>query len=120
MLNDKSREYGKTNVLSLAQLKEGFDNLDYIQTALLFGSRATDKAHDKSDYDFALLMIDNDKEIWGMESKAWSDLHDVFGLDDCDYDVINLKRTSSAMIESIKEAYIILKGNTDDISKLLN
>ena len=119
MLNDKNRNYGKTKELTVAELKDGFASLDYVDIAILFGSRAAGSAHDKSDYDFALLMKKDADEIWGMESKAWSDIHDIFSLDDCDYDVINLARTSQAMKDSIKTGYIVLKGDKDDISELL-
>ena len=119
MLNDKHRDYGKTKELSIDTLISGFESLEFVESAVLFGSRAMGQAHEKSDYDFALVLKNDPQERWGMEAKAWSAIHDLFGLDDCDYDIINFERASDALIQSIKEGYIILKGSANDISKLL-
>ena len=41
------------------------------------------------------------------------------GLDEVDYDVIDLSKAIPEMLSSIKKGYIILKGDKDDISRIL-
>lgn len=57
MLNEKSRFYGKTKLITLEELVDTFssEKFDYIKIALLFGSRATDEFYERSDYDIVDL-----------------------------------------------------------------
>jgi hypothetical protein len=119
MLNEFSRSYGKTKVLTIEALKEGFakSQFSYVQIALLFGSRACGTQNDRSDYDFALLMCD-EQTAWGMQSKAWHDIGIAFNLSDQDIDVIDLAVADKVIIESIKKGYWLLKGSEDDVERL--
>jgi len=56
MLNEKSRFYGKTKLISIAALKNVFNAklFDYLDIVILFGSRALETSHERSDYDFAV------------------------------------------------------------------
>ena len=118
MIHYKKRIYGKT----IKELKEAFskNELSYIKLALLFGSRAINKATPKSDYDFAILTHSNIKAPWGIEAKLWSDIPDILNLSECDLDIINLSNASNAILNSIKKGYIILKGSEDELQRVFN
>ncbi len=122
MLNEKRRFYGKTKIFDIKELKDFFNSLmfDYVKIVLLFGSRAIGEQHDRSDYDFAILVGDDAVDDgWGIYSKVWADIGKEFGLDEVDYDVIDLSKATPEMLSSIKKGYIILKGDKDDISRIL-
>ena len=122
MIHYKKRIYGKTKELTINELKEAFNTpkLSYIKLALLFGSRATNRATPKSDYDFAILTHSNIKAPWGIDAKLWSDILDVLNLSEYDLDIINLSNASNAILNSIKDGYIILKGSKDDLQRVFN
>lgn len=115
----KNRRYGQTKKLSSEELSRGFASLPYIKTVFLFGSRASGKTHSKSDYDFALEMEKLPDEIWGMQAKAWMDVCDVLGLKEYDIDVIDLASADSLLKHSVAENYILLKGDENDVPRLL-
>ncbi len=121
MLNYKNRIYGKTKEIDPSTLKKLFHNkkLDFITIALLFGSRAREKHHNRSDYDFALLMDSSADDGWGIKAKAYNLIGDLFDLDDCDFDIVDLQHSDNIILDSIKENYIILKGDKNEISRLL-
>ena len=121
MLNYKKRIYGKTKILTIEQLKEKFSlkKFDYIKLAILFGSRASQDFTSQSDYDFAVLTKDIDTK-WGTIAKCWDDIGDTFGLNECDYDIIDLNRSNKNILKSIMENYIILKGDEDELQRLFN
>ncbi len=118
---EKNRVYGKTKEISLSILKELFSDkkASFISIALLFGSRADGSFHEKSDYDFALLMNKCGDEPWGVKAKAYSVLVELLGLDDCDIDIVDLDGIDDVIKDSIKEKYIILKGDKSEVSRLL-
>ncbi len=121
LIDEKSRVYGRTKALSIDTLKNAFTSAeaDFIEVALLFGSRALERQHPRSDYDFALLMNENSDAPWGVKAKAYNLIEDLLGLDSCDIDIVDLKNADPVVKESIKEGYVILKGNKDAISRLL-
>lgn len=118
----KNRIYFKTKKYTCLELKKLFENkkLDYLELILLFGSRATDRFHDKSDYDFAVYTSQELNNPWGNMAQIWNDFGDILDLHECDYDVIDLAHTPKNMIESIRENYIILKGSEDEIQRLFD
>ena len=116
----KNRKYGSVKNITLAELRNGFAGLHYIKTALLFGSRASQNAHSKSDYDIALEMSDESNIDWGMQAKAWMDICEIFKLKEYDVDVIDLKTADMLLLKSIEEKYIVLKGNKYDIQRLFD
>ena len=123
MLNEKHRFYGKTKILEVEELKDFFNSVvfDYVKIVLLFGSRANKTQHARSDYDFAVLVRDDAVDDgWGVYSKVWSDIGEKLGLDEVDYDVIDLSKASVEMFSSIKKSYIVLKGDKNDISRILD
>lgn len=115
----KNRKYGSTKNLSLAELKNKIDSLSYIKTAFLFGSRASGETHAKSDYDFAFEMEKLPEEHWGMQAKAWMDVCDVLGVKEYDVDIIDLSSADSYLKRAIAQNYVLLKGDKNDISRLL-
>ena len=122
MLNEKHRFYGKTKKFEIEELQNCLSTslFEYIKIVLLFGSRARGTQHARSDYDFAILVRDDTvDEGWGIDSKVWSDLGEQLGLDEVDYDVIDLSKATSEMLSSIKKGYTVLKGDRDDISRIL-
>ena len=121
MMNYKTRIYGTTKELSVDTMKAAFSDkkADFIKVALLFGSRALGRQHNKSDYDFALLMNEDTDAPWGVKSKAYIVLEELLQLDDCDIDIVDLDNMDNVVKDSIKEGFIILKGDEDEISRLL-
>jgi len=105
--------------LTIDSLIDAFNNIDYIKIALLFGSRAKEDIHIYSDYDFAIL-TESGNNIWGDMAQAWSDIADILNLRDSDFDIVDLKLAKGAIIESIKEKYILLKGDEGELQRLLN
>jgi len=103
-------------------LKNAFkdDKASFISVALLFGSRAGDDYHSRSDYDFALLMHKEGDEDWGIKAKAYNVVGEILGFDDCDFDIVDLNGADRVVIDSIKENYILLKGDLDEVSRLLS
>ena len=116
----KNRKYGTTSYITIDKLKIGFNDLPYIETAILFGSRASLHVHSKSDYDFALKMHDAPNSDWGMQAKAWMDICEIFKLKEYDVDVVDLQKADNLLLRNIKENYIILKGEEDDIRRLFD
>jgi predicted nucleotidyltransferase len=114
------RVFGKTKNISHDNLKVLFSNekLNYIKLVLLFGSRVSQDYHLQSDYDFAVLVDDGFKNDWGEMSSVWNDICDVLNLADCDIDIVDLKNCNSGIINSIKENYIILKGDDSELQRL--
>ena len=121
MMNYKTRTYGTTKELSIDMMKDAFSDkkADFIEVALLFGSRALGKQHYKSDYDFALLMSRDTDAPWGVKSKAYIVLEEILMLDDCDIDIVDINDMDNVIKDSIKEGFVILKGDEDEISRLL-
>jgi len=64
-------------------------------------------------------MSDDFDAPWGVKAEAYTVLSDILKLDDCDFDVIDLQNADSVIKESIKEGYIVLKGEEDEVSRLL-
>ncbi len=116
----KNRIYFKTKKYTPLELKKIFENkiVDYLEIVVLFGSRATDKFHDKSDYDFAIFTSKDLGNPWGNMAQIWSDFGDILDLHECDYDIVDLQNATKNMIHSIKENYIILKGEEDGLQRL--
>ena len=119
---EKNRVYGKTKKIDIDTLKDAFcdDRASFISTALLFGSRADGSYHDRSDYDFAFLMEKTGDETWGVKAKAYNIVYEMLGLDDCDVDIVDLDDMDKVVKESIRECYILLKGDADEVSRILD
>jgi predicted nucleotidyltransferase len=115
----RKRKYGHTRKLSADSLAHAFASLPYIKTALLFGSRSIGKANTRSDYDFALEMENVTDGGWGMQAKAWIDLCNLLGLKEYDIDVVDLASADTFLKQNISQNYILLKGDEDDIPRLL-
>jgi len=122
MISGKNRIYGKTKLFTHEQLKELFQDkrFEFIIVALLFGSRAVGSYHDRSDYDFAFFMDKSYNTGWGIKAEAWVAVEEVLGLDDCDFDIVDLEKADEVIKHSIKEGYIILKGDKDEASRILS
>lgn len=118
----KNRFYFKTKVLDRESLQSFFrdDRFNYIDSIVLFGSRANGTFHEKSDYDFAIYSSHVLDLSWGMMAKVWDDFSDTLPLHECDYDIVDISSADENMLHSIKEKYIILKGNKNEIERLLN
>ena len=121
MLNDKDRRYGITKILSLQHLKKCLqdESFDFLEYAVLFGSRAVGNAHLQSDYDIAVYAKPDQKPKWGTAAEVWGVLGRRCGLDDCDLDIVDLATAPKGLLDSIAEGYKILKGDKDGFSELL-
>ncbi|WOE70322.1 nucleotidyltransferase domain-containing protein [Hydrogenimonas thermophila] len=120
MFCEKNRIYGTTKKLDIDTLKKLFNDkrLSFVKVALLFGSRADGRENLKSDYDFALLMDKEADDGWGVKAKAYDLIGQIFDLDECDFDIVDLSCANSGIIESIKNSFIILKGSEDEVSRI--
>ncbi len=120
MINYKNRTYGKTKNISVETLKKLFQDkkFDYLSVILLFGSRAKGVANRQSDYDFAIVG-DSSNAPFGLQAKSWIDISIMMDVSECDIDVIDLSRADALMKSSIIESYIVLKGDKNEISRLL-
>ncbi|WP_083799862.1 nucleotidyltransferase domain-containing protein [Nitratifractor salsuginis] len=119
IFDGKSRLYGRTPELSLDKLRECFKDreLEGVEYAVLFGSRAREDGGSRSDYDIAVYgHVDSP---WGIQSLVWDVLTRRCGLADCDLDVVDLRRADRALLGSVTEKYLMLKGEGDGFSRLL-
>jgi len=102
--------------ISIEELKKLFSTIDYLDIVLLFGSRALGKSNSFSDYDFAIAgEFENSWEF----AKSWIDIASLLDLSDEDIDVIDLKNASKLLKSSIKEGYVVLKGEKSEVLRLL-
>lgn len=115
----KKRKYGHVQSLCIEELSKKLDSLPYIKTALLFGSRAKGTQTSKSDYDFALELDPAGEAKWGMQAKAWMDICDLLRLKEYDVDVVDLSLADPYLKKEILDNYTLIKGNPNDISRLL-
>ncbi|MEA3521915.1 MAG: nucleotidyltransferase domain-containing protein [Campylobacterota bacterium] len=115
----KKRKYGQVRPLSIEELSKTFDSLSYIKTAFLFGSRSQGTQTSKSDYDFALELIPVNGAKWGMQAKAWMDICDLLTLKEYDVDIVDLSLADPHLKKEILDNYTLIKGNQNDISRLL-
>jgi len=120
MINYKNRTYGKTKNISIEDLKNLFHDkkFDYLSVVLLFGSRAKGVATRQSDYDFAIAG-DSKNAPFGLQAKSWMDISIMMDVSEYDIDVIDLSRADDLIKSSIVEKYIVLKGDENEISRLL-
>lgn len=118
----KKRLYFKTKVLDIVELKNLLNStrLHYIKVIVLFGSRVGPNYSLQSDYDFAIMTDETFIISWGSIAQAWNDIGDILGLGDCDYDIVDLSQATDSMIHSIKENYILLKGEDDELQRLFD
>ena len=116
----RKRLFGKTKDLTYIQLQEllNIKKLDYIEIIVLFGSRADNTQHIQSDYDFAIYAKESSKYGWGVISEVWNDIGEVLDLAEYDYDIVDLAYANRSIIGSIKENYILLKGDRDELQRL--
>lgn len=116
------RLFSITKVISDEELKNKFGckEFEYLSIILLFGSRAKGDFHIKSDYDFAFLTKNDISEPWGIKSKVWNDIGDILKLPDYDYDIVDLNDANKNIINSIKNNYILLKGDENELQRLFN
>ena len=118
----RKRVFSKTKEISKEELIEKFNDLkfDYVTIALLFGSRANGTYNPKSDYDFAILVKDDFEVSWGSISKVWNDIGAIFNIPEYDYDIVDLAHANRSIINSIKDNYILLKGDEKELQRLFN
>ena len=116
----RKRLFGKTKDLTHLQLQEllNIKKLDYIKIIVLFGSRADNTQHIQSDYDFAVYAKESFQYGWGVISEVWNDIGEVLDLAEYDYDIVDLAYANRSIIGSIKENYVLLKGDRDELQRL--
>lgn len=119
MISDFKRDYGRVTNIPLKELIEKFDLIESIKIALLFGSRASENFTVKSDYDFAVAVDDNADIGWGKMSAVRNEIGKSLSIPDCDFDVIDICTADKNLLASIAECYIVIKGDKDAISRLL-
>lgn len=119
MISDFRREYGRVEDISIDILMEKFDKIEFIDVAVLFGSRAEHTSDAMSDYDFAVI-VDAAADVgWGKMSGIRNGIAKALNLPDCDFDVVDLEKAGQNLLSSIAEAYVVLKGDRNAVSRLL-
>ena len=121
MINEYKRIYGQVRNLTPNELRETFAAIPMIQLAILFGSRAQDRAPAgaASDYDFAVLLDKSMPADWGHLAEARAELGQALRLADCDFDLVDLEVAPQAIKKSIKQRYILIKGTENELCRLL-
>jgi predicted nucleotidyltransferase len=114
-----ARVIGRTNQLSWEELVSIFHDQKKVKAAVLFGSRAGNSAGPQSDYDIAVWL---DCPIGGLEDPfytLYADLPVLMNIQECDLDLVDLRKADAFLKRSIKDSYRIIKGNEDEISRIL-
>lgn len=115
-----ARVIGRTNQLSLEELINIFHDQKKVKAAVLFGSRAGNSVGPQSDYDIAVWM---DCPVGGgLEDPfytLYANLPVQMNIQECDLDLVDLRKADAFLKRSIKENYKIIKGNKDEISRIL-
>ncbi len=114
-----ARVIGRTNQLSLEEVIKIFNDLKKVKAAVLFGSRAGNRVSPRSDYDIAVWM---DCPVGGLEDPfytLYADLPVLMNIQECDLDLVDLRKADAFLKRSIKDSYKIIKGNKDEISRIL-
>lgn len=122
MIHETRRIYGKVKDISVEELVEAFRSLDEIRVAALFGSRAAGRSQTsliRSDYDFAVMLDKSGPSGWGHLASARVAIGQKLDLPDSDFDLVDLDVASRELKKSIKEKYLLLKGDRDDLLRLL-
>jgi predicted nucleotidyltransferase len=113
-----SRSIGRTNEVSLSKIKQTFKNLPEVRVAVLFGSRVLGETNPQSDYDIAVLMKQPRTGLEDPFYTLYADLPVLLDIQECDLDLIDLRKADSTLKQSIRENYLIIKGHQDEISRL--
>jgi predicted nucleotidyltransferase len=114
-----ARVIGRTNQLSLEALIKIFDDMGKVKVAVLFGSRAGNNVSPQSDYDIAVWM---DSLLVGLEDPfytLYADLPVLMNIQECDLDLVDLRKADAFLKRSIRNNYKIIKGSKDEISRIL-
>ncbi|HKK01637.1 MAG TPA: nucleotidyltransferase domain-containing protein [Desulfuromonadales bacterium] len=122
MINETRRIYGKVKEIPFEELVEAFRCLEEIRVAVLFGSRAAGLAPTslvRSDYDFAVLLDKAESSGWGHLANARVAIGQRLKLPDSDFDLVDLDVADPNLKKSIGEKFLILKGDPDDVLRLL-
>lgn len=89
------------SLIDLEMLTSQLPNkIPYLKMLVLFGSRATEKTHAKSDWDFATLYDEDKRKVcMGERAFAWfevpQNLGELFEINSDEIDVVELNRCSS-------------------------
>ena len=94
------------------------ERLGYITIVVLFGSRVRGDISARSDYDFGVVYRDIESS-WGVMAEIYNDFLDILKLQEYQLDIVDIARANHEIKESIKESYILLKGDRDGLFKLL-
>ncbi len=114
-----SRSIGRTNEIPFVKIKEIFVNLPAVRLAVLFGSRALGESSPQSDYDIAVLMEHPQSGLENPFFTLYANLPVLMNIQECDLDLVDLRKADNTLKQSIHKSYLILKGNKDEISRLL-
>ncbi len=112
------RVYGNVKDIDVEHLRKLFGKIDYVSSALLFGSRASGINTRKSDYDFA-VSSKNEQFKFGLRAELFADISQSTKIDMQDMDIVDLQKADEFMLKNIKENYIVLKGSKDEVERLL-
>ena len=112
------RVYGKTKLIDIQTLKRGFEAIDFVKTALLFGSRVQGDWHCRSDYDFAVLLDECREFSFGVKAEAFNKIEEVFGLREYDFDLVDLAHANEYIVASIRDDYVLLKGEESEVQRV--
>jgi predicted nucleotidyltransferase len=119
-MNTDRRIYGTVKDITREELVAAFASCDGILIAVLFGSRSSGKFVAKSDYDFAVVMDKNLPAPWGHLGQARNEIGQLLQLPDGDFDMVDLDTAPVALRRSIREDFILLKGDQSELFRILD
>ena len=117
----KSNRYLSTKSYTIDELVTIFRDKKFckIDNIVLFGSRARGDMSARSDYDFGVVYRDMESN-WGAMAEIYNDFLDILELQEYQLDIVDITNANQNIKTSIGEDYILLKGDEDEFSKLLN
>jgi len=117
----KSNRYLSTKSYTIDELVAIFRDKRFckIDNIVLFGSRARGDISARSDYDFGVVYSDIESS-WGAMAEIYNDFLDILNLQEYQLDIVDIANANRYIKESIKENFIVLKGERDELLNYLN
>jgi len=109
-----TKSYNIDELISLLEDKR----LENVSVIVLFGSRARGDISTRSDYDFGVVYSDIDSS-WGAMAEIYNYFFDILDLQEYQLDIVDIINANREIKESIRENFILLKGERDELFKLL-
>ncbi len=86
----------------------------------MFGSHAANTDHARSDYDIAIWLDSHTEGLNDPFFQLYADLPILLGIQDCDLDLVDLRRASKLLKKNIAENHLVIEGTADEILRILD